>query len=126
MYCTFCLGKTQPKYKSEDNMNWNYESGRIYSVDEKDELMAEATYVAGADGTVDIDHTFVNPVLRGQGVAGQMMEVVAAYLRENGLKATASCSYANAWLKKHRDSYPGVVSDEIDTQAAACKIDGRH
>lgn len=106
-------------------MNWNYESGRIYSVDEKGELMAEATYVAGAAGTVDIDHTFVNPVLRGQGVAGQMMEAVVVYLRENGLKATATCTYANAWLKKHRESYPDVVSDAIDSQDTACKIGGR-
>ena len=95
-------------------MNWNYETGRIYSVDENNELMAETTYAAVDDKTVDIDHTYVNPVLRGQGVAGQMMEIVAARLREDGLTAVASCSYADAWLKKHRDAYPDVVSADID------------
>jgi predicted GNAT family acetyltransferase len=95
-------------------MNWNYETGRVYSVDENGELMAETTFVATGDKTVEIDHTFVNPALRGQGVAGKMMETVAAHLRENGLKATASCSYASAWLDKHRESYADVIAGDID------------
>ncbi len=94
-------------------MNWNYENGRVYSVGENEELMAEATYVPVGSGTVDIDYTYVNPVLRGQGIAGQMMEAVAEQLRKDGLKAVASCSYANAWLIKHREQYPDVVSGEI-------------
>lgn len=96
-------------------MNWTYENGRIYSVGENDELMAETTFVANGDGAVEIDHTYVNPVLRGQGVAGAMMEVVAAYLRESGLKASASCTYANAWLNKHRESYSDILSEDFDS-----------
>lgn len=95
-------------------MNWNYENGRIYSTDEQNEVIAETTYVPAGGNTVDIDHTYVSPLLRGQGVAGQMMEAVAERLRKDGLKAVASCSYANAWLKKHRDSYPDVVSGDIE------------
>lgn len=95
-------------------MNWNYEPGRLYSVDEKNELMAEATYVPAGNATVDINYTYVNPVLRGQGVAGEMMEAVAQRLRKDGLKAVASCSYANAWLQKHRDSYSDVISDDLE------------
>lgn len=94
-------------------MNWNYENGRVFSVGENDELMAEATYVPVDNGTVDIDYTYVNPVLRGQGVAGQMMEAVAEQLRKDGLKAVASCSYANTWLSRHREQYSDVVSDKI-------------
>ncbi|NCC69744.1 MAG: N-acetyltransferase [Clostridia bacterium] len=95
-------------------MNWNYENGRIYSIDEKNELMAEATYVPVGNATVDINYTYVNPILRGQGVAGQMMEAVAQRLRKDGLRAVASCSYANAWLQKHRDSYPDVISGDLE------------
>jgi len=94
-------------------MNWTYEDGRIYSIDDKNELMAEATFVFKENREVDIDHTYVHPTLRGQGVAGKMMETVAAYLKEKGLKASASCPYANAWLKKHRESYSDIVSKDI-------------
>lgn len=107
-------------------MDWKFEEGRIYSTDEKGELMAEATYVFKENGDVDIDHTFVNPVLRGQGVAGKMMEIVAEFLRGEGLRATATCSYANLWFKKNAASNTDILSEELDSEAIACKIDGAH
>lgn len=107
-------------------MNWIYKNGRIYSVNEENELMAETTFIFKENGEVDIDHTYVHPVLRGQGVAGEMMEVVAKHLKEKGLKATATCSYANTWLKKHKDAYSDIISQDIDDEAIACKVDGKH
>jgi len=107
-------------------MNWKYEDGRIFSTDEKGELMAEVTYVNQGAGTIDIDHVYVNPALRGQGVAGKAMIVVTEYLKKNGLKATASCSYANTWFTKNREQYSDIISTGIENQAAACKIDGKH
>ena len=35
------------------------------------QTLAEITFPDFEDGVVNIDHTFVDPVLRGQGVAGQ-------------------------------------------------------
>lgn len=91
-------------------MNWQYEKGRIYCQNDKNELLAETTFVfAGAD-TVDIDRTYVHPALRGQGVAGKMMEAVAEYLRKEGLRATATCSYAKGWLEKHRDTHADIIA----------------
>ena len=95
-------------------MNWSYELGRVYRVDETNSCIAEATYVFVDKNTVDINHTYVDPALRGQGVAGEMMEAVAQRLRQDGLKAVASCSYANTWLIKHRNSYADVVSDDLE------------
>ncbi len=94
-------------------MEFQIEDGRIFSLDENQELLAETTYVHTTDGEVDIDHTFVSPVLRGQGAAGKMMEAVANHLRENGLKATATCSYANAWLLKNKDRFEDIFSDQF-------------
>jgi predicted GNAT family acetyltransferase len=108
------------------HMDWKYEKERIYSVDEKGELMAETTYVLKENGEVNIDHTYVNPVLRGQGVAGRMMELVAQYFREKGLKVTATCSYANMWLKRHRESYSDIISKDLDREIISCKIDNKH
>ena len=81
-------------------MDWKYENGRIYSVDQNNELMAEATFVVQENGVVVIDHSYVNPVLRGQQVAGNMMEVVSDYLR--------------AWLEKHRESPADVIAPNMD------------
>lgn len=105
-------------------MNWNYEEGRIFGVID-DKVMAETTYYFTDKDKIVIDHTFVDPSLRGQGVAGKMMEVVAQYLRDNNIKASATCSYANAWLKKHRETYADIISLEIDDNEVACKLDGK-
>lgn len=91
-------------------MEFQIEDGRIFNVNEQNELMAEATYVYLSDGVVDIDHTYVSPVLRGQGIAGKLMETLAAELRAKGLKATASCSYAEAWLEKNRAAYQDIIA----------------
>ncbi|NLK28776.1 MAG: N-acetyltransferase [Clostridiales bacterium] len=98
-------------------MKWNYEEGRIYSINEEKELMAEVTFIDTGDKEVNINHTYVNPVLRGQGVAGKMLKVTAEYLREKGLKATASCSYAHSWLLKNKESYSDIISDDINKEA---------
>lgn len=107
-------------------MDWKYEIGRICSADEKGELMAETTFLYKNNGEIDIDHTYVNPILRGQGVAGKMMLVVAEYLKKEGLKATATCSYANIWLKKNEGLYSDIISKDMDDQTMACKISGNH
>lgn len=107
-------------------MDWKFEKERIYSENEKGELMAEATFNFKDSKEVNINHTYVNPVLRGQGVAGKMMEVVCEYLREQGLKTTASCSYANSWLKKHKEAYLDIISSDFDNESVGCKIGGKH
>ncbi len=94
-------------------MEWKYESGRIYSVDENNELVAEVTYVFAKNGVVNINHTYVNPQYRGKGIAGKLMETMVEYLRKNSLKTIAQCSYANSWFKKHRELYSDVISEEL-------------
>lgn len=107
-------------------MDWKYEEGRIYSVDQNDALMAEVTYKHVDEKTVNIDHTYVNSSLRGQGVAGKIMKALADRLRESGLKAEASCSYAQEWLKRNSEEYADIIYDSGNEQFPACKIDGKH
>ena len=107
-------------------MDWKYEKGRIYSVDEKGELLAETTFVQTENGETDIDHTYVNPILRGQGIADKMMVVVAEYFRKQELKVTASCSYAHIWLDRNQEKYASILSKELADQVLACKIDSKN
>jgi len=94
-------------------MDWKYEEGRIYTENEKGELMAEATYVVMSNGEINIDHTYVNPSLRGQGVADKMMVAVVEYLRECETKALPSCSYAVSWFKKNKETCADVISGDF-------------
>lgn len=107
-------------------MEWTYETGRIYSMDDQNELIAEATYVTQDNGDINIDHVYVNPKLRGQGIADQTMLTVVDYLREKKIKATATCSYANTWFQRNEKMYTDVIANNGKDQVIACKIDGKH
>ena len=82
-------------------MNYIADTNRIYANDENGVLIAEVTFPKTGDNTVDIDHTFVDGSLRGQGVAGKLLELAAKELRSTGRKAVLSCSYAIKWFEKH-------------------------
>lgn len=81
-------------------MTFQHESERIFCTDESGRLLAEITFPI-RDGVADIDHTFVDPCLRGQGVAGQLMEAAVAELRGRNIKITATCPYSVKWLAEH-------------------------
>jgi predicted GNAT family acetyltransferase len=107
-------------------MNWKYENNRIYSEDENGDVLAEANFHLKENGEIDIEHVYVNPKLRGQGVGGETMTTVAEYLRKEGKKATASCSYANSWFRKNQKNYEDIIANDLTDQVIACNITGRH
>ena len=70
---------------------------------QNDEILAEITFPAWKENILNIDHTFVDETLRGQGVAGQLMQRTAEELRRTGRKAVATCSYAKKWFEQHEE-----------------------
>lgn len=81
-------------------MEFSRESGRIFARDENGRLLAEVTFPE-RDGVAEITHTFVDPSLRGQGVAGQLLQAVADTLRAENRKAKPVCTYAVRWFQEH-------------------------
>jgi len=106
-------------------MNWIHEEGRIYSEDETGKVLAEAIYTNKPNGEIDVEHVYVDPSLRGQGIAEKVMYEVVNYVIKNGKKATATCAYANSWFQKHKEEYKDILSS-VDNAIMACRIDGRH
>ena len=88
--------------------------------------MAEATFISKENNDIIIDHVYVNEILRGKGVAQKIMEVMVEYLRKEGIKASATCSYANGWLKKNKELYSDIMASDNEEQIIACKINGKH
>lgn len=107
-------------------MEWKYEKGRIFSVDENGGLISEITYNQKSTGVVNVNHVYVKPTLRGRGIAGKSMEVLVDYLRKENLKATATCSYANMWLRRNANKCSDIIADELVGEQMACSIEGKH
>lgn len=64
-------------------------------------VIAEVTFPDIDDTTVNINHTYVDDALRGQGIAGKLMEELVLELKESGKKAIPTCSYAVKWFEQH-------------------------
>lgn len=77
---------------------------------EKDrEKLALMTYSkAGADKII-VDHTEVDPSLKGEGVGRKLVFASVKYARENNLKIIPLCPFAKAEFEKNAD-YADVLA----------------
>ena len=79
-------------------MDFTYNPNQIALLGEDDKLLAEVTFPEIDKDTVNIDHTFVDPSLRGQNLADKLMNAVAEQLCAEDKKAVLTCSYAVKWF----------------------------
>ena len=77
------------------------ERDRIQYLDDSWNVLAEVTFPVVEPGVVEINHTFVDESLRGQGVAGQLMHRAVASIAASGYFARPTCSYPVSWFEKH-------------------------
>jgi predicted GNAT family acetyltransferase len=75
-----------------------HESGEGYGaffIEREGRRIAELTYrMTGADAMVD--HTWVDPKLRGRGDAARLVEAVVEWARREHVKLVPACSYVRA------------------------------
>jgi uncharacterized protein len=72
--------------------------------------LEEAGHLAYADyrrdaGRLTIAYVFAPPELRGTGAAGRLMEGVLAAARTAGETVNPLCSYAAAYIRRHKDHH---------------------
>ena len=82
-------------------LTFQYERDRIFAEDGAGRLLAEIRFPAQEAGVVNFASTFVDPALRGQGVADALVRAAIVRVRGRGEKAVATCSYARAWFARH-------------------------
>lgn len=67
------------------------EQGRIYMEDEQGRIVAEITFPEILPGVYNIDHTFVDNSLRGQGIASKLVQAAVDEIRHRGGEVQATC-----------------------------------
>jgi predicted GNAT family acetyltransferase len=70
----------------------------------EDGRLAWADYYRNGD-VVILPHVEADPGLRGTGAAGRLMEGVLAQVRAEGLKVRPVCSYAVAYIRRHKQHH---------------------
>ena len=86
-------------------MEFTHKENEIVLLDENGNLLAQITfpYANNEKTAVDVNNTFVDTSLRGQGIAGKLMKELIKELQDRNLKAVPSCSYEAGWFKKHTE-----------------------
>jgi len=94
-------------------MNFIHTEDRIYYENDSKKLLAEVRFPLKEDGVVEINRTFVDPSLRGQGVANLLLEAAYKQLKLNNLSVIPTCSYALVWFKRNTDKQD-ILKDNLD------------
>ncbi len=83
-------------------MDFIYEENRIYLKDINNNVIAEIEFEKTDENFYNIYHTFVDESLRGQGIASILVKKAIEEIENRGFKVQATCSYAKAWIEKHK------------------------
>ncbi|RLL40389.1 N-acetyltransferase [Oceanobacillus piezotolerans] len=88
----------------------NKAENKFYVGESVKEPLAEITFVRSGGNRIVVDHTYVSDELRGQGIAGQLVEKVVEYARSEGKKIKPLCPYAKRKLEETPE-YHDVLTD---------------
>lgn len=101
-------------------MQFIHEKNRIYVENEAGEVIVLATFPFIAENVINVDHTFVTPELRGQGIASKLMKEVYDHAVKNNYTVVNTCPYAVAWFKRKKE-YQHILNADINVDPQ-CKI----
>lgn len=86
--------------------------GGAFTLEQGGRQVAEMTYRRLGEARILVDHTHVDPALRGHGVARQLLDAAVSWARQSNTKISASCSYVVVQFA--RDASLKDVQDKID------------
>lgn len=94
-----------------------------FFIERQGRRVAELTYSRRSASLVNIDHTEVDPSLRGQGVARLLLDAAVRWARETQTRFTTTCPYATVTFARD-PSIRDVLSPEETgaSGAASCEV----
>ncbi|WP_085993204.1 GNAT family N-acetyltransferase [Oceanobacillus senegalensis] len=84
---------------------------KFYVGDDIKDPTAELTFNKSGKDKIVVDHTYVSDELRGQGIAGKLVEEVVSYAREEGKKIIPLCPYVKRKLEE-TPAYHDVLGEQ--------------
>ena len=71
--------------------------------------VAKMTYTLENPSIMIIDHTEVDPSLRGQNIARELVNKAVSFAREHTLKIKPHCPYVHSVFMKHPEEYKNII-----------------
>ena len=93
------------------SQNWKSQGeGQFeYRTEEGGEVVAYMDLLQTDSGKVVVKHTEVDESLAGRGIGKQLLEAVAAYVRENNFKILPVCPFAKNLMYKYPEKYRDLM-----------------
>ncbi len=83
--------------------------GPRFEIKEKEETLGEMVYRIEDNKTLVIEHTYLNPVLRGKNLGYSLLEEVVKFAHSAHLKVKSECTYASKLLERNKE----IFKDDI-------------
>lgn len=94
-------------------MEFTKEGLSYFYRDEEGNRLAEVTFEASDDPKVQLcTATFTDPSLRGQGIAGKMLDHAVEDLSQEGIKIKAVCPYVVNKFENQPEKYDAINADK--------------
>ncbi|MCA4780736.1 N-acetyltransferase [Empedobacter stercoris] len=81
-------------------LNLEGKNGVFVMTDDNNKEVGELTFMLKEEQMI-VNHTGVNPGLRGKGLAEKLVLEAVKYARKNQLKIIPFCSYVSVYIGKH-------------------------
>jgi len=91
----------------EEKVIHEKENERFVIYVEGNEVYVEYTM---RNNTIDLNHTYTHPALRGKGLAAHVVRAALEFAKENNLKVIPTCSYTQAFIAKNEE-YKKLVAN---------------
>lgn len=85
-------------------------NNKFYIGEDSQNPMAEITFVPLTDNKIIVDHTYVSPALRGQGIGECLVEKIVEYARQKNIKIVPACSFVKK-LMNENEKYRDLITD---------------
>lgn len=82
--------------------------GRFY-LKEGEEYLAQMVYIWSGKDKIIVEHTEVDERLKGQSVGTQLLNELAKWVREQGIKVIPVCPFVKAVVEKKPDEYQDIL-----------------
>lgn len=92
-------------------MKVKYQDNEIQLLNDDNMKVAYAMIPFQDENTINVKKVFVDPSLRGGGVASKVMDEVYSFAKKEGVKVIATCPYAVAWFARKKDKRD-ILSDK--------------
>lgn len=95
-------------------MEFKREGNALVYRDESNKMLAEITFPPSSsrENVVIADHTYTDPSLRGQGIAGKLLDQLVDLMKQEGKKIKATCPYVVRKFNDEPEKYDFINADK--------------